>query len=123
MVTRYSSGGSARSWGASAQDPIDDYLQFREELRTALRTRTPVALRAVVRRWAGPRDAQLAALVAQPDAMLEPIIHRMILEEPQLAELHDEARLWLIRYEPTPVRPRHIAPTDRRRMPRHGPTN
>src|SRR5207237_10201759 len=99
-------------------DPIDGYLEFRQELRAALRDGSPQALRQVVRRWAGPRDAQLQALIAQPDAMLEPIIRRMILEESQLAELHDAARMWLIVHEPTPIRARMIAPTDARRMGR-----
>ena len=104
--------------GAAGGDPIDDYLVFRRELRAALREGTPAALRTVVRRWAGPRDPQLGALIAQPDQMLEPIIRRMILEEPQLAELHEAARRWLIEHEPAPIRPRAIAPTDARRTPR-----
>jgi hypothetical protein len=104
--------------GAGGGDPIDDYLVFRSELRTALREGTPAALRTVIRRWAGPRDPQLGALIAQPDQMLVPIIRRMILEEPQLAELHDAARRWLIEHEPAPIRPRAIAPTDARRTPR-----
>ena len=100
------------------QDPIDDYLEFRKELRAALRDSAPAALRSVVRRWAGPRDAQLQALIAQPDQILEPIIRRMILEEPQLADLHDEARMWLLTHEPAPIRQRTIAPTDQRRTSR-----
>ncbi|HEV8639056.1 MAG TPA: hypothetical protein VG370_33030 [Chloroflexota bacterium] len=104
--------------GAGSGDPIDDYLVFRSELRAALREGTPAALRTVIRRWAGPRDPQLGALIAQPDQMLVPIIRRMILEEPQLAELHDAARRWLIEHEPAPIRPRAIAPTDARRTPR-----
>ena len=99
-------------------DPLEGYLEFRQELRAALREGTPAALRQVVRRWAGPRDAQLQALIAQPDAMLEPIIRRMIVEEPQLADLHEAARRWLIEHEPTPIRPRVIAPTDARRLGR-----
>ena len=99
-------------------DPIEDYLDFRREFRAALRLGTPAALRQVVRRWAGPRDAQLAQLVAQPDAMLEPIIRRMILEESQLADLHQDAQRWLIEHEPVEIRSRAIAPTDlRRRRP------
>jgi len=91
---------------------------FRRELRAALREGTPAALRTVIRRWAGPRDPQLSALIAQPDQMLEPIIRRMILEEPQLAGMHEEARRWLIEHEPAPIRARAIAPTDARRIPR-----
>jgi hypothetical protein len=111
MVTRH-------NWSNSPADPVDDYLDFRRELRVALREGTPTALRLVVRRWAGPRDVQLQQLIAQPDAMLEPIIRRMILEEPQLADLHDAARLWLVAHEPAPIRPRVIAPTDQRRVSR-----
>ena len=50
--------------------------------------------------------------------MLEPIIRKMILEEPQLADMHDQARLWLVAHEPPPIRPRVIAPTDHRRTTR-----
>jgi hypothetical protein len=106
------------SWGAPIGDPIDQYLEFRRELRTALRQATPAALRAVIRRWAGPRDYHLAQLVAQPDAMIEPIIRKMILEEPQLADLHEGARMWLVEHEPMPIRPRVIHPTDHRRHSR-----
>lgn len=106
------------SWGSAAADPIDDYLDFRRELRVALREGTPGALRGVVRRWAGPREVQLQQLISQPDAMLEPIIRRMVLEEPQLSDLHEEARLWLVAHEPAPIRPRVIAPTDQRRVSR-----
>lgn len=107
--------------GAAGGDPIEDYLDFRRELRTALREMTPAALRAVVRRWAGGRDPQLVALIAQPDQMLEPIIRRMILEEPQLSELHDGAKRWLLEHEPPQIRSRVIAPTDARRLPRPRP--
>lgn len=118
MVSKYASHGrSSAAWGAGS-DPIDDYLEFRKELRVALRECTPGALRAVVRRWSGPRDTQLNALVAQPDALLEPVIRRMILEEPQLSDIHDAARMWLVQHEPAPIRPRQIAPTDQRRMGR-----
>jgi hypothetical protein len=110
MVVRQPAG-----WGAASNDPIDEYLDFRRELRQALRQLSPVALRGVVRRWAGPREVQLHQLIAQPDAMLEPIIRKMILEEPQLADMHDQARLWLVAHEPAPIRPRVIAPTDHRR--------
>jgi hypothetical protein len=99
-------------------DPLDDYLEFRRELRSALRECTPAALRAVVRRWAGARDPQLGALIAQPDQMLEPIIRRMILEEPHLMELHGAAKRWLMEHEPPEIRSRTIAPTDQRRTPR-----
>ena len=112
MVTR------SMSWGPSTNDPIDDYLDFRRELRQALRELSPTALRGVVRRWASPRDVQLHQLVAQPDSMLEPIIRKMILEEPQLGDLHEQARLWLVAHEPAPIRPRTIAPTDHRRTMR-----
>jgi hypothetical protein len=106
------------SWGTAANDPIDEYLDFRRELRQALRQLSPGALRGVVRRWASPRDVQLHQLVAQPDAMLEPILRKMILEEPQLSDMHDVARLWLVAHEPAPIRPRVIAPTDHRRTSR-----
>jgi hypothetical protein len=110
-------GGSGRAgWGQ--QHTVDDYLQFREELRDALRECTPAALRRVVRRWAGPRDGQLGALVAQADVMLEPIIRKMILEEPTLGELHLDAQRWLMAHEDAPIPHRHIAPTDARRMAR-----
>lgn len=102
----------------AAGDPLDDYLEFRRELRAALREGTPSALRMCIRRWAGPDEQQLAALVAQPDSILEPIIRRMILEEPQLSDLHEVAHLWLIAHESAPIRPRVIAPTDARRRPR-----
>jgi hypothetical protein len=101
-----------------AADPIDDYLAFRRELREALRECTPAALRAVVRRWAGGRDPQLGALIAQPDQMLEPIIRRMILEEPHLEDMHPAAQRWLMEHEPPEIRFRTIAPTDQRRTPR-----
>lgn len=116
MVTRVQ---SRKGW--SQHDPVDDYLQFRQELRDALREGTPVALRRVVRRWAGPRDSQLGQLVAQPDGMLEPIIRKMILEEPQLSDLHFEARKWLMAHEDAPIPTRQIAPTDARRMARSRP--
>lgn len=102
-------------------DTIDEYLKFRDELRGALRECSPMALRRVVRRWAGPRDGQLGALVAQPDAMLEPIIRKMILEEPQLSDLHFDARKWLMAHEDAPIPNRQIAPTDARRMSRGRP--
>ena len=105
-----------RGW--SQHDPVDDYLQFRQELRQALRECTPAALRRVVRQWSGPRDGQLGALVAQPDAMLEPIIRKMILEEPQLSDMHLDARKWLMAHEDAPISTRPIAPTDARRMGR-----
>jgi hypothetical protein len=105
-------------WNAASNDPIDEYLDFRRELRQALRLLDPAALRGVVRRWAGPRDVQLHQLIAQPDTMLEPIIRKMILEEPQLVDMHDQARLWLVAHEPAPIRPRVIAPTDHRRTTR-----
>ena len=105
-------------WNPPNNDPIDEYLDFRRELRQALRQLNPGALRGVVRRWAGPRDVQLHQLIAQPDSMLEPIIRKMILEEPQLADMHDDARLWLVAHEPAPIRPRVIAPTDHRRNTR-----
>jgi len=114
MIAKHVPG--ARRWSAS--DPIDEYLEFRRELRSALREMTPVALRSVVRRWVGPRDSQLQQLVQQADVMLEPIICKMILEEPQLADLHEQARLWLVAHEPEPIRPRVIAPTDHRRTTR-----
>lgn len=117
MVTRSSSSMAGRH-GWSPNDPIDDYLQFRQELRSALRETTPIALRKVVRRWAGPQDGQLGALLAQPDSMLEPIIRKMILEEPQLADLHHEARMWLMEHEDAPIPNRQIAPTDARRLGR-----
>jgi hypothetical protein len=117
MVTRSAIRPAGRpGWGQP--DAIDDYLKFREELREALRECTPAALRRVVRRWAGPRDGQLGALVAQPDGMLEPIIRKMILEESHLSDMHDEARKWLMAHEDTPIPFRHIAPTDARRMAR-----
>ena len=116
MVTR-----PHAAWGIQANDPIEEYLDFRQELRQALRQLSPAALRGVVRRWAGPRDVQLHQLIAQPDPMLEPIIRRMVLEEPQLADLHDDARLWLVAHEPPPIRPRVIAPTDHRRTARRQP--
>lgn len=99
-------------------DPIEEYLGFRAELRTALRTGTPAALRSCVRSWASPRDSKLFALIAQADQVLVPCIKRMILEEARLADLHDEARLWLIANESAPLRSRTIAPTDGRRTPR-----
>ena len=113
MVARQQPG-----WNAGSNDPIDEYLDFRRELRQALRQLNPTALRGVVRRWAGPREVQLHQLIAQPDSMLEPIIRKMILEEPQLADMHDDARLWLVAHEPAPIRPRVIAPTDNRRTSR-----
>jgi hypothetical protein len=118
MVTRQHPGLSGRGWSAGPNDPVDDYLEFRRELRQALREMTPSALRAVVRRWATPRDVQLQQLVAQPDLMLEPIIRRMILEEQDLSDLHEPARMWLVQHEPAPIRPRTIAPTDHRRTTR-----
>jgi hypothetical protein len=105
-----------RGW--SQHDPIDDYLKFRQDLRVALRECTPAALRRVVRQWSGPRDGQLGALLAQPDGMLEPIIRKMILEEPQLSDMHLEARRWLMAHEDAPIPTRPIAPTDARRMGR-----
>ena len=54
MVVRPQQG-----WNTAANDPIDEYLDFRRELRQALRQLDPGALRGVVRRWAGPRDVQL----------------------------------------------------------------
>jgi hypothetical protein len=116
MVMRSSTGSNRGAWGP--HDPIDDYLQFRQELRSALRECTPTALRRVVRRWATPNDSHLGALVAQPDPILEPIIRKMILEEPQLADMHHEARMWLLEHEDAPIPPRAIAPTDQRRMGR-----
>jgi hypothetical protein len=112
---RSTTGGSNR-WGH--KDPVEEYLQFRQELRDALREGTPIALRRVVRQWAGPRDPQLGALLAQPDGMLEPIIRKMILEEQELADLHYEARMWLMLHEDAPIPTRQIAPTDARRMAR-----
>ena len=107
-------------------DPTEDprvaaYLRFRAELRTALRTLSPAALRSVIRRRIGGQDDQdadtrrLDALLAQPDEVLEPIIRRMILEDRQLAHLHAAARRWLLDRERAVRRPRPIAPTDRRR--------
>ena len=117
MVTRNSAGSASRAgWGP--HDPIDDYLQFRQELRAALRECTPIALRRAIRRWATPSESQLGALLAQPDAMLEPIIRKLILEEPQLADMHHEARMWLMSHEDAPIPVRSIAPTDQRRMGR-----
>lgn len=110
--------GALGARGSVTGDPVDDYLEFRRELRGALRECTPAALRAVVRRWAGARDPQLGALIAQPDQMLEPIIRRMILEEPQLAEMHAAAKRWLMEHEPPEIKARTIAPTDQRRTPR-----
>lgn len=94
---------------------IDDYLAFRGELREALREMTPEALRRVIRRWTAQNDQSLAALLAQPNAALGAIIRRMILEEPQLADLHDAARRWLLEHESSHAPHRLIAPTDRRR--------
>ena len=116
MVARSLGAAGRGAWGRNYT--VDDYLQFREELRDALRETTPAALRRVVRRWAGPRDSQLGQLVAQPDVMLEPIIRKMILEEPQLADLHLDAHRWLMAHEDAPIPTRHIAPTDARRMAR-----
>jgi hypothetical protein len=111
--------------GAGGGDPIDDYLVFRSELRAALREGTAAALRAVIRRWAGPRDPQLGALIAQPDKMLEPIIRRMILEEPQLADLHDAALPPPPRRPPRPPPPGRSAPGGRARggAPRFRPAD
>lgn len=116
MVTRSTTGPGRSGWGQ--RDPIEEYLQFREELRDALRECTAASLRRVVRRYAGPRDPQLGALLAQPDGMLEPVIRKMILEEPQLADMHFEARKWLMAHEDAPIPTRQIAPTDARRLAR-----
>jgi hypothetical protein len=122
MVMRSPMSSSGRK-GWAQHDPVEDYLQFRQELRDALRECTPAALRRVVRRWAGPRDGQLGQLVAQPDGMLEPIIRKMILEEPQLSDMHFEARKWLMAHEDAPIPSRQIAPTDARRMGRRPDLN
>lgn len=117
MVARSVVGAAGRgAWGH--HQSVDEYLQFREELRDALRESTPAALRRVVRRWAGPRDSQLNALVAQPDVMLEPVIRKMILEEPHLVDMHLDARRWLMAHEDAPIPSRQIAPTDARRVAR-----
>ncbi|MBM4417631.1 MAG: hypothetical protein FJ033_04880 [Chloroflexi bacterium] len=96
---------------------IDQYLAFRAELRDALRQGTAAAFRSCVRRWAR-RDPHLTALIAQPDQILQPFMKRMILEEAQLADLHEEARMWLVTHESSPIPTRTIAPTDGRRSPR-----
>ncbi len=111
--------GQGRRAGERAGRPgaIDQYLAFRAELREALRQGTAAAFRSCVRRWSH-RDPHLTALIAQPDQILQPFMKRMILEEAQLADLHDEARMWLVAHESSPIPIRTIAPTDGRRSPR-----
>jgi hypothetical protein len=98
---------------------IDNYLDFRHELRVALRELSPPALRAVLWSWTDSRDASLRRLIALPDHALERVIRSMIVAEPQLADLHAAARLWLARNEAASAAapPRSITPTDRRRRP------
>jgi hypothetical protein len=90
---------------------IDVYLAFREELRTALRRMTPSALRRVLVKWADPRDAELVRLIDLSDEATEPIIRRMILEEPRLADLHAAARLWLASRDAAPAGATGSGPT------------
>jgi hypothetical protein len=94
---------------------IDGYLEFRDELRAALRDGSVSAFRVVIARWSPPDDRRLRVLLGRSDRDLEPIIKRMTLEEPKLADLHTDARWWLLEREPAATRPRFLAPTDARR--------
>jgi hypothetical protein len=96
---------------------LDAYLDFRADLRAALRTKSPAALRGVFWRWTDRHDAQRRRLIALSDRALEPVIREMILAEPQLADLHAAARAWLARHESRPAEaaPRTIIPMRPRR--------
>ena len=90
---------------------IDTYLAFRASLREALRAGTPAALRRVL---ANAGDPHLRTLARCTDQVLEPVIARMTLAEPLLADLHPAARLALLDAEPRSARPRPIGPGNRR---------
>src|SRR5262245_48890456 len=104
------------SGGHRVYTSVDAYLDFRCDLRAALRELSPTALRDVLRRWTEPSDMTYRRLASLPDRAHEPVIRTMILAEPRLAEMHGEARLWLARHHLSAPAPadRPIAPTDRR---------
>jgi hypothetical protein len=94
---------------------VEAYLAFRAALRAALRQQSPSALRAVFGTWIDPGDRARGRLIALPDQALEPIIRSLILAEPQLADLHADARRWLDDHPAASPPPRRVVPADRRR--------
>lgn len=73
---------------------VERYLTFREEVRAALREKSPAALRATFKRWA-PRQPEVRCFIRQPDSALEVAIRQMILAEPALVDMRAEAHAWL----------------------------
>ena len=68
-----------------------DAIQYVRELAAALRTRDLENVKSFYRRW-----EQAMELVPMPDDReLEIDMHKMILELPALADLHDESLAWL----------------------------
>ncbi len=104
--------------------------QYVEELRAMLRQRSPQAYRAFLHRWRDLHQRGVASrLAAMDDAALRWRIEHMILEQPELADLHESARAYLREHGPPgapgtqpqqpPVRPRG-SPGERRRGRRRG---
>jgi transposase len=88
------------SEGTPLAATIDLCLDFRRELRAALRERSPSALRAVLESRTDPDDAELRRLASLSDEALARLIRCLTLADPRLADLHASARLWLAHHEP-----------------------
>ena len=70
-----------------------DMRQYAQALQAMLRQRSPVAYRAFLKTWSDIHERGVAERLAkQDDATLRTRIERMIIDLPELADLHDLAR-------------------------------
>ena len=73
----------------------DSFLDFRRDLRDALRRPSAAALRTILWRWADPGTPTLRYFLGLSDDALEAVARRLILADRQLADQHGPARRWL----------------------------
>ena len=100
-----SPGGTARGPGGARGNPqperrsqrgepgLPDMRRYAAELQAMLRQRSPAAYRVFLRQWGGLHERGVAErLAAMDDAVLRLRIERMILDTPELSDLHKSAR-------------------------------
>jgi hypothetical protein len=82
---------------------VEDYLAFRAALRAVLRIGDADELGAFLRTSAMEMGDRELAAMGRNQRGLEELMHRLVLAEVELADLHGAARAWLrLRGRPVP---------------------